>query len=95
MHGHEPGYHAGGGYGAGQVLEAAVKKAGSTDRDKVREALSRSTVTAFGATVDATGKQIGVRLLGAVVSGELTSSCWLRLRPPWWPIRSRISALKD
>ena len=60
-HGHEPGYHAGGGYGAGHVLEAAVKKAGSTDRDKVRAALfALDTVNAFGRfKVDATGKQIG------------------------------------
>ncbi|OGI49091.1 MAG: hypothetical protein A2151_00100 [Candidatus Muproteobacteria bacterium RBG_16_65_34] len=60
-HGHEPGYHAGGGYGAGQVLEAAVKKAGATDRDKVRQALfDLDTVTAFGRfKVDATGKQVG------------------------------------
>jgi branched-chain amino acid transport system substrate-binding protein len=60
-YGHEPGYHAGGGYGAGYVLEAAVKKAGSTDRDKVREALfALDTVNAFGRfKVDKTGKQIG------------------------------------
>jgi branched-chain amino acid transport system substrate-binding protein len=60
-YGHEPGYHAGGGYGAGYVLEAAVKKAGSTDRDKVRAALfSLDVVNAFGRfKVDATGKQIG------------------------------------
>jgi branched-chain amino acid transport system substrate-binding protein len=60
-HGHDPGYHAGGGYGAGYVLEAAVKKAGSTDRDKVRAALfALDTVNAFGRfKVDATGKQIG------------------------------------
>jgi len=60
-YGHEPGYHAGGGYGAGQVLEAAVKKAGSTDRDKVRAALfSLDVVTTFGRfKVDETGKQIG------------------------------------
>lgn len=60
-YGHEPGYHAGGGYGTGQVLEAAVKKAGTTDRDKVREALfALDTVNAFGRfKVDATGKQIG------------------------------------
>jgi branched-chain amino acid transport system substrate-binding protein len=60
-YGHEPGYHAGGGYGAGYVLEAAVKKAGSTDRDKVRTALfALDTVNAFGRfKVDATGKQIG------------------------------------
>jgi branched-chain amino acid transport system substrate-binding protein len=60
-YGHEPGYHAGGGYGAGQVLEAAVKKAGSTDRDKVRAALfALDNVTTFGRfKVDATGRQIG------------------------------------
>jgi len=62
-YGHEPGYHAGGGYGAGQVLEAAVKKAGSLDRDKLRAALfSLDTVTVFGNyKVDATGRQIGKR----------------------------------
>ena len=60
-YGHEPGYHAGGGYGAGEVLEAAVKKAGSTDRDKVRAALfSLDIVTTFGRfKVDSTGRQVG------------------------------------
>ncbi len=60
-YGHEPGYHAGGGYGTGQVLEAAVKKAGSMDHDKVRAALfALDIVTAFGRyKVDATGKQVG------------------------------------
>jgi len=59
--GHEPGYHAGGGYGAGQVLEAAIKQAGSVDRDKVREALFKLDImTAFGRyKVDSTGMQIG------------------------------------
>lgn len=60
-YGHEPGYHAGGGYGAGYVLEEAVKKAGSTERDKVRETLyALDTVNAFGRfKVDKTGKQVG------------------------------------
>jgi branched-chain amino acid transport system substrate-binding protein len=60
-YGHEPGYHAGGGYGAGQVLEAAVKKAGSVARDKLRQALfALDTVTAFGRyKVDTRGAQIG------------------------------------
>jgi len=62
-YGHEPGYHAAGGYGAGQVLEDAVKKAGSLDRDKLRAALfSLDTTTTFGRfKVDATGRQIGKR----------------------------------
>jgi branched-chain amino acid transport system substrate-binding protein len=60
-YGHEPGYHAAGGYGAGQVLEAAVAKAGSLDRDKIRQALvGLDTTTIFGRyKVDATGQQVG------------------------------------
>lgn len=59
--GSDPGYHAGGGYGAGQVLEAAVKKAGALDRAKIRQALATLNITTiFGPyKVDATGKQIG------------------------------------
>ncbi len=62
-YGHEPGYHAAGGYGAGQVIEDAVKKAGSLDHDKLRAALlSLDRVNVFGHyKVDATGKQIGKR----------------------------------
>ncbi|MBF0186657.1 MAG: amino acid ABC transporter substrate-binding protein [Magnetococcales bacterium] len=59
--GHLPGYHAAGGYGAGQVLEEAVRSAGSTDRDAIRKALSElDSITVFGRyKVDATGKQVG------------------------------------
>jgi len=59
-YGAEPGYHAGGGYGTGQVLEAAIKKAGSLDKDKLRQALLQlDTTTAFGRyKVDSTGQQI-------------------------------------
>src|SRR5262249_33054823 len=54
-----PGYHAGGGYGAAQLLEQAVTKAGSTDNDKVRDTLATlDTSTAFGAyKVDDKGSQ--------------------------------------
>nr|VFK60699.1 MAG: ABC-type branched-chain amino acid transport system, substrate-binding protein [Candidatus Kentron sp. TUN] len=38
-HDHLPGYHAAGGYGAGQVVEAAVNRSGSVKPDKVRRAL--------------------------------------------------------
>ncbi len=60
-YGREPGYHAAGGYGAGQVLEAAVKKAGSIDKDKLRKALTELDIlTAFGRyKVDSSGIQIG------------------------------------
>jgi branched-chain amino acid transport system substrate-binding protein len=60
-YGAEPGYHAAGGYGTGQVLEAAVKKAGSLDKDRLRQALLQLDITtAFGRyKVDSTGQQIG------------------------------------
>lgn len=55
------GYHATFGYAAGQVLEAAVRLAGSLERDQVRAQLSamqfRSLLGNY--RVDATGKQIG------------------------------------
>jgi len=60
-YGAEPGYHAAGGYGTGQVLEAAVKKAGSLDKDRLRQALLELDITTtFGRyKVDSTGQQIG------------------------------------
>ena len=60
-YGHKPGYHAAGGYGAGQILEAAVNKANSVDKDNIRKALAElETTSIFGLyKVDETGKQIG------------------------------------
>ncbi|MEK6813946.1 MAG: amino acid ABC transporter substrate-binding protein [Nitrospirota bacterium] len=59
-YGDEAAYHAAGGYGAGQILEAGIRKAGSADREKVREALAAlDTMTIFGAyKVDAGGLQV-------------------------------------
>ena len=53
----KPNYHAGGAWGALQVTEAAVKKAGSFDSEKLREAMATIEVnTAFGHyKVDARG----------------------------------------
>ena len=50
-----------GGYGAGQILEAAVDKANSVDKDSIRKALAElETTSIFGLyKVDDTGKQIG------------------------------------
>lgn len=41
----KPNYHAGGAYGALLVTEAAIKKAGSFDSEKVREALATLDIT--------------------------------------------------
>lgn len=58
---HDAGVHAAYGYGAGQVLEAAVRLAGSLDRNKIREQLQgmkfRSLLGRYA--VDQTGKQSG------------------------------------
>ncbi len=53
----KPNYHAGGAYGALLVTEAAVKKAGSFDSEKLREALATLDITTtFGRyKVDAKG----------------------------------------
>ncbi len=60
-YGYNPGVHGAIGYSAGQVLEAAVRLAGSTDKDAVREQLRtmqfRSLLGHY--QVDATGRQTG------------------------------------
>jgi branched-chain amino acid transport system substrate-binding protein len=48
-YGEKPNYHAGSTYGALQVTEAAIKKAGSFDSEKVREALATLDIdTVYG-----------------------------------------------
>ena len=60
---HNPGVHAAIGYSAGQVLEAAARLAGTTDRDALRSQLSelrfRSLVGHY--QVDETGRQVAKR----------------------------------
>jgi branched-chain amino acid transport system substrate-binding protein len=47
--GEKPNYHAGSAYGALQVTEAAIKKAGSVDDTKIRDAMaSLELTTVFG-----------------------------------------------
>ncbi len=55
-----PSYHAAAAYATGQILESAVKKATSLDRDKIRDILSAmDTMTVVGRYgVDKTGLQI-------------------------------------
>ena len=63
-HGYNPGVHAVIGYSAGQVLEAAVRLAGSTDKDAVREQLKKLKFHSLMGNyeVDETGRQIGKRM---------------------------------
>lgn len=62
-YGYNPGVHAAIGYSAGQVIEAAVRLAGSIDKDAVREQLKTMTFhSLFGEyRVDETGRQVGKR----------------------------------
>ncbi len=59
-YGYEPGYHAGGGFGAAELLAKAIERAGAIDNQRIRDALATmDTTTAFGAyKVDANGAQI-------------------------------------
>ena len=58
-------YHAAAGYGGCEILVEAIRRAGSLDRDKLREAIlgiDRSTVFG-GFRVDRRGAQIGHKAL--------------------------------
>jgi branched-chain amino acid transport system substrate-binding protein len=60
--GREPDYHAATGFAGGQILEAAAKKAGTLDREKLREALlslETTTILPGRYKVDENGMQTG------------------------------------
>ena len=68
----KPNYHAGGAYGALQVTDAALKKAGSFDPEKLRDALATIEVnTAFGRyKVDAKGMNSHEGLTFQILQGQ-------------------------
>src|SRR5262249_27165112 len=70
--GEKPNYHAGSTYGALQVTEAAVKKAGSFDSEKIRDAMaSIETQTVFGHyKVDAKGMNAHEGLTFQILKGQ-------------------------
>jgi len=70
--GEKPNYHAGGAYGALLVTEAAVKKAGSFDQDKLREALATLDITTmFGRyRVDARGMNAHEGITFQILRGQ-------------------------
>jgi len=61
LYGNNPAVHAAIGYSAGQVIEAAVRLAGTTDHDSVREQLLTMEFTSLLGqyNVNETGRQIG------------------------------------
>jgi branched-chain amino acid transport system substrate-binding protein len=70
--GEKPNYHAGGAYGALQVTEAALKKAGSFDNEKLREALATiEAQTIYGRyKVDAKGMNAHEGLTFQILKGQ-------------------------
>jgi branched-chain amino acid transport system substrate-binding protein len=78
-YGSDPGYYAAFGFVAGTVLEAAVKKAGSIDTEKVREVLTTlkmGTVMGKHEVDPATYMQIGVRGLVVQVQNGKREVIW-------------------
>jgi branched-chain amino acid transport system substrate-binding protein len=71
-YGEKPNYHAGNAYGALQVTEAALKKAGSFDNEKLREALATIEVhSVFGRyKVDAKGMNNHEGLTFQILRGQ-------------------------
>jgi branched-chain amino acid transport system substrate-binding protein len=71
-YGEKPNYHAGNAYGSLQVTEAALKKAGGFDSEKLREALATIEVhSAFGRyKVDARGMNSHEGLTFQVLRGQ-------------------------
>jgi branched-chain amino acid transport system substrate-binding protein len=71
-YGEKPNYHAGNAYGALQVTEAALKKAGSFDPEKLREALATIEVhSSFGRyKVDGRGMNSHEGLTFQVLRGQ-------------------------
>jgi branched-chain amino acid transport system substrate-binding protein len=71
-YGEKPNYHAGGAYGALQVTAAAIKKAGSFDNEKIREALATiDVVTIYGRyKVDARGMNAAEGMTFQILKGQ-------------------------
>ncbi len=72
LYGERPNYHAGSTYGALQVTEAAIKKAGSFDGDKLRAALASLDIeTVFGRyKVDAHGMNAHEGITFQILQGK-------------------------
>lgn len=94
MFGRPPDYHSASGYSGGAILEAAINKAGSLDRDKIRDALATLELTTlFGDyKVDDRGFQVAHKMvtlqwqdgeLEVVWPKELATAKFLAPAPPW------------
>jgi branched-chain amino acid transport system substrate-binding protein len=83
----EPGYHAGGGYGAGLILQRAIEQAGSIEPDKVAAAMNAMDVTTmFGRTKFATDpKEHGLQLGHEMVLAQWQKKDGKLVKEVVWP----------
>jgi branched-chain amino acid transport system substrate-binding protein len=83
----EPGYHAGGGYAAGLLLQHAIEQAGSIDQAKVAEALNKFDVTTlFGRTKFSTDpKSHGLQLGHEMVIAQWQKKDGKIVKEVIWP----------
>jgi branched-chain amino acid transport system substrate-binding protein len=95
-YGQKPNYHAGSTYGALQVTEAAIKKVGSFDREKLRDALASIEATTIMGRykVDAKGMNehegLTFQILGGqrrIVYPERAAEVKAKLPMPHWDER--------
>ncbi len=89
-YGEPPSYHAAAAYAAGQILEAAVARAGSLERETLRDTLGALNATSilgrYG--VDPTGRQVRHFVLTLQWQGGKQEVTWpdeLRTAPPRFP----------
>lgn len=94
-YGHEPGYHAAGGYAAGLVLQRAMEEAGSLDPTQVRAALEKfDLMTFYGRLRFETGARYGLQ-----IGHEMVYLQWQRgsggqlVKQVVWPAAGRSGEL--
>lgn len=88
-------YHAASGYVGGQLLQHAIKKAGSIDPEKVREALNATDVTTFfGHVKFATDpKHHGLQIAHAMVLAQWQMKNGKPEREIVWPLSAKTADL--
>ncbi len=89
----EPGYHAGGGYAAGLVLQHAIEQAGSVEPDKVAAELNKmDATTLFGKTKFATDpKEHGLQIGHEMVLAQWQKKDGTLVKEVVWPTAAKTA----
>jgi branched-chain amino acid transport system substrate-binding protein len=91
----EPGYHAGGGYGAGLILQHAIEQAASIEPDKVAAALNAMDVTTmFGRTKFSTdAKEHGLQIGHEMVLAQWQKKDGKPVKEVVWPTPAKTAEI--